>query len=465
MPVHIDPDRRFATHVPILIVGAGACGAVAALAARASGADVLMLERDATPSGSTALSSGFIPAGGTAQQRARGIDDSPGRFAADIAAKARGRADVTLATAYTDAIPQALDWLERSHGVPFELLEGLVYPGHAVERMHCVPERTGAALLARLHRAASAAGADLVCSARAADLFVDAAKRVRGVRIVRPDGSAEEVGCDALVLACNGFGGDPGLVERYIPEMADAEYFGHRGNDGDALRWAMALGALTADLSGYQGHGSVATPHGVLITWALMMRGAIQVNARGERFANEHDGYSEAAVHVLRQPGRVAFDIYDERLHEFGLGFPDYARAVAAGAIRRGATAAELAAALGIDAAGLERTLAEVDALAHDNATDAFERTFRPSEALRPPYFGVKVGAALFHTQGGAVVDAQCRVLVARNTPLPNLYAAGGAARGVSGDAVWGYLSGNGLLSAVAGGFIAGRAAAASVAR
>lgn len=352
MPVHIDPDRRFATHVPILIVGAGACGAVAALAARASGADVLMLERDATPSGSTALSSGFIPAGGTAQQRARGIDDSPGRFAADIAAKARGRADVTLATAYTDAIPQALDWLERSHGVPFELLEGLVYPGHAVERMHCVPERTGAALLARLHRAASAAGADLVCSARAADLFVDAAKRVRGVRIVRPDGSAEEVGCDALVLACNGFGGDPGLVERYIPEMADAEYFGHRGNDGDALRWAMALGALTADLSGYQGHGSVATPHGVLITWALMMRGAIQVNARGERFANEHDGYSEAAVHVLRQPGRVAFDIYDERLHEFGLGFPDYARAVAAGAIRRGATAAELAAALGIDAAG-----------------------------------------------------------------------------------------------------------------
>ncbi|MCL6499012.1 MAG: FAD-binding protein [Firmicutes bacterium] len=65
-------------------------------------------------------------------------------------------------------------------------------------------------------------------------------------------------------------------------------------------------GALTADLSGYQGHGSVATPHGVLITWALMMQGAIQVNARGERFANEHDGYSEAAVRVLRQPGKLA---------------------------------------------------------------------------------------------------------------------------------------------------------------
>ena len=44
------------------------------------------------------------------------------------------------------------------------------------------------------------------------------------------------------------------------------------------------------------------------------------------------------------------------------------------------------------------------------------------------------------------------RVLRADGTPLPNLLAAGGAAGGVSGDAVWGYLSGNGLLSAVAGG-------------
>jgi fumarate reductase flavoprotein subunit len=461
MPVHIDPHRRFAVHVPIVIVGAGACGAVAALAARERGVDVLILERDAAPSGSTALSSGLIPAGGTAQQQARGIDDSPERFAADILLKARGRADVTLVKAYTEAIPQALAWLAQVHGIAFELVEGLLYPGHAVERMHCVAERTGAALLARLHRAVAASGADLLCSARATDLFADDARRVLGLRFVRPDGSADEVGCDALVLACNGFGGDRELVARYIPEMADAEYFGHRGNDGDALRWALALGALTADLSGYQGHGSVATPHGVLITWALMMQGAIQVNARGERFANEHDGYSEAAVRVLRQPWHVAFDIYDERLHEIGLRFPDYAQAVAVGAIKRGATPAELATALGIDAAGLERTVTEVNALAREGATDRFDRTFRPAEILQPPYYGVKVSGALFHTQGGAVVDARCRVLVARNTPLPNLFAAGGAARGVSGDAVWGYLSGNGLLSAVAGGFIAGRAAAA----
>jgi fumarate reductase flavoprotein subunit len=46
---------------------------------------------------------------------------------------------------------------------------------------------------------------------------------------------------------------------------------------------------------------------------------------------------------------------------------------------------------------------------------------------------------------------------------FPNLLAAGGAARGVSGNAVWGYLSGNGLLSAVAGGAIAAATAAQAI--
>jgi fumarate reductase flavoprotein subunit len=46
-------------------------------------------------------------------------------------------------------------------------------------------------------------------------------------------------------------------------------------------------------------------------------------------------------------------------------------------------------------------------------------------------------------------------VLSTGGNAFPNLWAAGGAARSVSGNAVWGYLSGNGLLSAVAGGWIA----------
>ena len=45
-------------------------------------------------------------------------------------------------------------------------------------------------------------------------------------------------------------------------------------------------------------------------------------------------------------------------------------------------------------------------------------------------------------------------------TPFPNLFAGGGAARGLSGPSDWGYLSGSGLLMAVNLGRLAGEAAA-----
>ena len=72
---------------------------------------------------------------------------------------------------------------------------------------------------------------------------------------------------------------------------------------------------------------------------------------------------------------------------------------------------------------------------------------------------------ALSHTQGGLEVNEEMRVLMKDGRPFPNLYCGGGAARGLSGPADWGYLSGSGLLMATTSGRIAGRAAAALVAK
>jgi fumarate reductase flavoprotein subunit len=423
--------------VPVAIVGAGACGLTAALMLRDAGVDCVLLERDAAPQGSTALSSGFVPAAGTAVQRAAGVrDDSPERFAADIQAKAHGSAAPHLVEAYTRAIAPALDALGSRHGLAFELLDGFLYPGHAVRRMHTLPQRTGAALVAALDAAAQRAGAMLVTDALVRELWVDAADRVQGLGFVRPDGTREALACRALVLACNGFGGHAAMVREWLPEMRDAVFGGHTGNDGSAIAWGRALDARLADLGGYQGHGSWAVPHGVLITWALMMEGGIQVNRDGRRFHDETAGYSEAAVQVLAQPGGVAWNLIDDRLLALGRGFPDFVVAEQAGAVKRAADVAALAALVGCDAAVLAATLADT--------------------RLRAPYHAIQVTGALFHTQGGLDIDAACRVVRARDgAPFPNLWAAGGAARGVSGHAVWGYLSGNGLLSAMAGGYIA----------
>ena len=451
----------FDATVPVAIIGAGACGLVAALAARDAGAEVLVIERDPVPAGSTALSSGMVPACGTRLQRDKGVADSVELMTADIQQKAHDRADPAVVAAVCGASGPAIDWLMERHGVVFQLVEGFLYPSHSVLRMHAPPDKTGATLIGNLTRAAEAAGADLLTDAVVTDLFADGDGRVAGLRITRPGGPAEDIGCAALILACNGFGGNPEMVRRHIPEMADELYFGHVGNQGDAVAWGLALGGAISHMGAYQGHGSVAQPHGILITWALMMEGGIQVNAGGQRFSNEHGGYSEQSVKVLSQPGAVAWNIYDDRLHRVGMEFPDYREAIAAGAIHTGGDAGALAARTGLPADALEDTLAQMAAFCAGKAADPFGRDFTGRPMLSAPLHAVKVTGALFHTQGGLVIDAWARVLWPDATPLANLYAGGGAACSVSGSRVEGYLSGNGLLTAVALGFVARAMAAA----
>ena len=442
-----------APHTPVAIIGAGACGLVAALLLHDAGVDCVLIERDASPSGSTALSSGFIPAPATQVQQAKGIADSPQQFAADISAKAHGQAAPHLVQAYAQAIGPTLDTLAHRHGLEWELLDGFLYPGHSALRMHAVPERTGAGLMARLLRAVEAAGIPLVTQALVRELWLDDEQRITGISYQRPDGQLEHLRCDALLLACNGFGGNAEMVRQLLPEMRDALFAGHVGNDGSAIAWGQTLGARLADLGGYQGHGSWAVPQGVLVSWALMMEGAVQINALGERFHDETGGYSEAAVQVLAQPGGVAWNVFDAGLLEFARGFPDFTQAEAAGAVKPCADVYALAALIGCDVVRLQAALAGVT----PGAVSPDGRVF--IRELQAPFYAVRVTGALFHTQGGLDIDAHCRVLHQDGTPFANLLAAGGAARGVSGDAVWGYLSGNGLLSAIAGGAIAARTA------
>ena len=441
----------------VLVVGAGACGIVAGLRALEAGVEVIVVERDAVPSGSTALSSGFIPAPGTRFQKSLGIEDSPDLFARDIQKKAAGGAHPGITGTVTNQIAPALEWLADRHGLEWTVLDDFLYPGHSAHRMHAVPEKTGAALMARLARAAEDAGLTIVCDARVVSPIGQGHAIVGGV-ILRPNGRLEHTGAKSTILACNGFGGAPNLVARHIREIAGAPYFGHQGNTGDALEWGQFSGAETRDLTAYQGHGSVAHPHGILISWALMMEGGIQVNAEGRRFSNEHEGYSEQAVKVLAQPDSVAWNVYDGRLHHLGLGFPDYVQAVEAGAVRQGSVA-DIASVIGCAPEALEGTLEESRAMAA-GAPDPLGRDFTGKPPLGDDLHAIRVTGALFHTQGGLVVDKEARVVRPDGKPVPGLYAGGGAACGVSGSKVEGYLSGNGLLTAIALGFVAGQAAA-----
>jgi fumarate reductase flavoprotein subunit len=447
---------------PAIVIGAGATGLTAALALRDEGVEVLVLERDATPLGSTAMSTGLIPAAGTPEQRAAGIDDSAELFAADLMRKTKGGTEGDIALRLAEQSADTIAWMRDVHGVPLDLVDGFLYPGHSARRMYGTPRRSGSELMGALEAAAERAGVTLLTDATVEALHADG-DRVTGIRIRRPDGTAEDIGCDALILACSGFGGNSDMVERFIPEMAGAVFYGHFGNKGDAIAWGEALGAATGDMHGYQGHGGLAVGHGVPILWPLIMEGGFQVNLAGERFSNEAAGYSEQAAKVNAQPGGVAWSIFDARLHALMLQFDDYRDALSAGAVIEAADLDALADATGLPRDALARTAGQVAQLVAAEAEDPFGRDFTGKPVLAPPYRAAKVTGALFHTQGGLVVDRDARVLRADGTPLPNLYAGGGAARGVSGAGADGYMAGNGLLTATTFGKLAGRAAAEAI--
>jgi fumarate reductase flavoprotein subunit len=449
-------------HRPILIIGAGAAGLCAALSASEAGADVVMLERDPVPAGSTALSAGLIPAAGTSIQRAVGIDDSAQLFAADVMRKNAGEADPEMVRTICEGSAATVEWLAGRYGFPFDVIDNFGYPGHSAHRMHGLPSRSGTELIDRLRSAVETAGVPILTGSHVTTLYAEDDGTIAGIGCRRGN-KEERIGCSALILACNGYGGNRELVRRHIPEMSDALYFGHTGNQGDALLWGEQLGAVPQCLSGYQGHGSVAVPHGILITWAAISEGGFQVNRHGRRFSNEALGYSEQAAEVLKQTDGIAFDIFDQRIADIARQFPDFRDAESAGAVLRAQTVDDLAKLLDVPAAELSDEFAGIAHAIAGARADRFGRTFGGHPPLGPPYLAIRITGALFHTQGGLAVTRDARVRRADGTAFPNLYAAGGAAVGVSGKSAKGYLSGNGLLTATVLGRIAGADAATAV--
>ena len=250
------PPNVFDAEVPLLIVGAGAAGLCAALAAKEAGVEPIVIERDAVPAGSTALSAGLIPAAGHALPARQGHRRHARTVRADIQRKAHGEADPALVESVANAPAR------RSNGWPIATAcrsmssTTSTIPAIRRMRMHGLPTRSGAELIDRLRSAAEATRRHHPDRTRASnDCYVGHDGRIRGVEIDAADGARETIGCDAL---------DPGLQRLWrqcrrscaatSPKWRDALYFGHPGNQGDAVAVGRsALGAELAHLVGLSG--------------------------------------------------------------------------------------------------------------------------------------------------------------------------------------------------------------------
>ncbi|MGW2339241.1 FAD-dependent oxidoreductase [Streptomyces sp. NPDC001661] len=436
--------------VDLVVAGAGG-GLAGALKAAEAGLSVLVVDPDEQflRGNNTSMSTAMIPGAGSRWQRAEGVEDGPERFLADITAKTHGTADPVLAAALAQLSAPLVEWLADGADVPLQLVRDFSYPGHSADRLHTVRGRHGSALLRHLYeRVRRSPAIDLLIPARLVDIERDTDGRVIGAVVEDPGGHRETVATRAVLLATNGYGAQRALVEEHLPQIAAADYHGGQFSTGDALAIGLRHGARSAYMDAYQGHAALARRSRTLVGWATIMHGAIMVDSAGERFGDETTGYSEYAAALAARPGARGWIVLDRRIHDLCLPFSDFRQTVDADALVWADDPHALAERTGCDTKALQESVSEQNTLATGaTGCDRFGRTYFEAP-LTGPFAAVEVIPALFHTQGGLVVDGEARVLDARGTPIDGLFAAGGAAHGISGRGADGYLAGNGLLPA-----------------
>jgi tricarballylate dehydrogenase len=307
----------------------------------------------------------------------------------------------------------------------------------------------------------------------------DATGRVAGV-VVQGERGREEIAAGAVVLACGGFEADPRMRAGYLgPNWDIARVRGTPFNTGDGLQ--MALDAGAQPYGHWSGCHAVfwdagAPPSG---DWELTNRLSklsypvgIVVNAEGRRFVDEgadfrNYTYAKYGAEVLRQPGAVAYQVFDAKtvplLREDEYLAPGATRAEA-GSIR------ELAEHLGLDAGRLERTVREFNASVQPGEFNPAIRDGKRTAGIEPPksnwalpldtppFVAYPVTCGITFTFGGVRVDAQCQVLDRAGRPIRGLFAAGEM---VGGLFYHNYPGGSGLMA----GSVFGRRAGAAAGR
>jgi succinate dehydrogenase/fumarate reductase flavoprotein subunit len=392
--------------------------------------------------------------------------------------------------------PDLTRFLSASQGS----LQGLAYAAWRVGRhildlavhrrgMHLV---NGTALVGRLLQSAEDLGVDVRVSTPAVRLTTDDSGRVTGAVVSGPEGRYEIEAARGVVLAAGGFPNDVQRRAALFPKTPTGREhwtLAPKEADGDGITLGESVGAqfvtdvespaawCPVSLVPYRS-GRVGTfPH-------IMDRakpGSIGVRRDGKRFVNEANGYYDyvSALVAATPEGEAveSWQIADSRfVRRYPLGmakplpvplFP-YLRS---GYLKRGRTLEELAAACGIDPAGLRETVERFNEGARRGADPEFERgetefnryggdpKVGPNPSLAPieqgPFYAVKVVPGSFGTFAGLAADGRARVLRADGSAVEGLYVAGNDQASIMG----GFYPAGGinLGPALTFGYVAGR--------
>lgn len=446
-PLRRSEVRRWDRETDVLIVGSGAAGIAAAIEARRVGADVLVLEREHVPGGSSSISGGVCYlGGGTPLQKALGFEDTVDAMIAYVLTASGPYADENKIRVYCEHSLEQFDWLV-ANGVVYaqkfssekeiSIADGsLYYSGsekthpyrdiaRPAPRGHVPPSQHltgGRELMHALLGSAQKLGATVLTRASAERLVVESDGTIAGAR-VDVDGTPQHIRArKGVVLAAGGFIHNREMLQRYAPELARCQTpWGRAGDLGIGIRMGMGVGGAVLRMH----HGFVVTP---MYPPESILKG-IAVNALGQRFCPE-DAYYGVIGHdiAFRQDGK-AWMIVDQAS---AYGWTDFRLPVAA----QGDSIEAIERQLGMPEGALVQTVAYYNRHAAKGADPLLRKASEFVAPLKQPPFkaydlSVDKAFTPAHTFGGLQTTLDAQVVDAWGDVVPGLYAAGRTSAGL----------------------------------
>lgn len=447
----------------VVVIGAGGAGLCAAIEAKDQGAEsVILLEKMASIGGTTFTSQGVVGAYGSKLQAEMGIELTFEQMYDNLMSNASYHLDPALTTITLEKSGETIDWLMERVGLPFTDVKVGYGP---YQMMHALPNG-GADMMEPFSSSIEEAGVELMLETRATELVMNEDGSVAGVK-AETAGQSFTISAKSVIICTGGYAYNPELTALFSPELAGTFGIGFPGATGDGIIMASNVGAATTHtddmmcvlkdyeiMAEHNGTSATASNAGF-----MSLPNMIMVGADGTRFVNEKDqGYM---TQKLNSP------VFDQ-MHKDGLGYvwtiSDQAAIDATeGRTKRGLdmeyitadTVAELAEKMGVDAAGLEKTINDFNSYVDAGYDEEFGRIGdQLTTKLTAPYVALAQVPCEIITYGGIARNADAEVLRADGTSIPGLFVAGEAS---ANSAYMGFT----LANCFAWGRIAGASAAA----
>lgn len=453
----------------VIVVGGGNTGLVTALRAHEAGAKVLVLEKapKAFRGGNGYFTTGIY------RVVQNGIEDckdlipdlieeernleitpyTPDEFFSDYMRITGGMVDPELMEMIIEHSTEAIRWMVKKQGLKMELNTGslrrvndrLVFFGN----MPIQAKGAGAGLSDALYSTVEQRGIELLYETAATKLLVDLGGRVYGLTVHSKD-TFQDIKSKAVILSCGGFESNPEWRARYLGKNWDlVKVRGTRYNMGDGLKMTMDIGA--------QPTGHWSSCHAIFIeadapqpairedtekTSKRAYAYGLVVNVDGKRFVDEGEDqiaftYARYGQYVLEQPQRIAFQIFDSKIHPFLRTISDYSAA----SYIEGDTIEELAEKLAVNPQFVATTVKEYnESIRPGGALTIPDRTGMENKHTEgisppksnwaypidtPPFYAYPIVCGITFTFGGLKVNQRAQVLDTLDQPIPGLYASG----------------------------------------